>query len=189
MPYFTRSHRSGSTTPESRPSSSNSRLHHRPLNENHTAKSADSETVVKGNRPNDTQPPTDAFAAIHAQTSSTMIKGEEQTDNVSHQIQYKVKIENVKEEVADTEYEEYSFDEESIKLNVDPSNVDFDSGLEPENILGITQKDGKFMFLIKWKNQVTADLVEAKLMNERYPQLVIEYYESIYVFTPSKNEN
>jgi hypothetical protein len=30
--------------------------------------------------------------------------------------------------------------------------------------------DGKLMFLIKWKNQETADFVETQSVYERYPQ-------------------
>ncbi|XP_060847477.1 chromobox protein homolog 1-like [Rhopalosiphum padi] len=67
----------------------------------------------------------------------------------------------------------------------DENDFDFGfyDGMELEKILGLTKNNGKLFFLIKWKNQVSADLVPKQLIHERYPQLTIAYYESIFRFT------
>jgi len=73
----------------------------------------------------------------------------------------------------------------------DENDFDFGfyDGMELEKILGLTKNNGKLFFLIKWKNQVSADLVPKQLIHERYPQLTIAYYESIFRFTDTKTED
>ncbi|XP_026820211.1 uncharacterized protein LOC113558840 [Rhopalosiphum maidis] len=188
MAYFTRSHRSESTTPELCPSSSDSEHRHQPLNvdsiqEKHTAMSADSETIVKVNRPNDTQLPTDDSAASRSPPPTAMLEGDDSM-NILNQT---IKIENLDEETVDMEFLDDSFDDETRILNAEASNVGFYNGFELEAILGITQRNEKQLFLVKWKNRITSDLVEAKLIHEKYPQMAIRYYESIYCF--DKNED
>ncbi|KAE9543910.1 hypothetical protein AGLY_001888 [Aphis glycines] len=67
--------------------------------------------------------------------------------------------------------------------------VGYDRGLEADYIVGATQKDGKLMFLIAWKNSIDgeADLLEAKEVYKRSPQIAIKYFEErlCYVY-PSK---
>ncbi|XP_065200045.1 chromobox protein homolog 1-like [Planococcus citri] len=57
----------------------------------------------------------------------------------------------------------------------------FERNLEPDKIIGITDEgsSGDLHFLMTWKNCDEADLVPARLVNVRCPQLVIEFYESM----------
>lgn len=53
----------------------------------------------------------------------------------------------------------------------------FDSGLEPEKIIGATDVNGQLAFLVQWKNSNKAMLIPSKLARQKCPQLVIDFYE------------
>ncbi|KAM9310612.1 chromobox protein homolog 3b isoform 2-T3 [Pholidichthys leucotaenia] len=49
--------------------------------------------------------------------------------------------------------------------------------LEPECIIGSTDRKGELMFLVKWKNSEDVALLPARDMSARCPQVVIDFYE------------
>jgi len=62
----------------------------------------------------------------------------------------------------------------------------FDRGLEPESIIGATDASGELMFLMKWVGCEEADLVPARQINIRSPDIVISYYEKKIPWYTSK---
>lgn len=53
----------------------------------------------------------------------------------------------------------------------------FDRGYEAEKVLGATDSAGELMLLVKWRHSDEADLVPARIVNVKCPQLVIDFYE------------
>lgn len=51
------------------------------------------------------------------------------------------------------------------------------SFLQPECIIGSTDRKGELMFLVKWKNSDDVALLPAREASARCPQVVIDFYE------------
>ncbi|KAF5306493.1 hypothetical protein FQR65_LT07321 [Abscondita terminalis] len=62
----------------------------------------------------------------------------------------------------------------------------FDRGLLPDSIIGATDASGELMFLMKWQGCEEADLVPARHVNIRCPEIVINYYEKKIPWYTSK---
>ncbi|XP_061103231.1 chromobox protein homolog 3b isoform X2 [Conger conger] len=51
------------------------------------------------------------------------------------------------------------------------------SQLEPERIIGSTDRKGELMFLVKWKGTEEVALLSSREASARWPQVVITFYE------------
>ncbi|KAL7740841.1 hypothetical protein ACLKA6_013688 [Drosophila palustris] len=52
----------------------------------------------------------------------------------------------------------------------------FDRGMEPAKLIRAMDLNGERMFLMSWKNSDKVDLVPAKVVNAKFPQMVLEFY-------------
>lgn len=89
--------------------------------------------------------------------------------------------EKSKKEDAQRRKETHNSDEENEKDPKEKSTSEkpspFDSGLEPDKIIGATDINGALAFLVQWKNSNKAMLIPSKLARQKCPQLVIDFYE------------
>ncbi|RWS26380.1 hypothetical protein B4U80_09369 [Leptotrombidium deliense] len=53
----------------------------------------------------------------------------------------------------------------------------FDRGFTIKEIIGATMRERTIMFLVSWKETIEVELVAARIMNVKAPQLVIDFYE------------
>ncbi|XP_039662915.1 chromobox protein homolog 3b isoform X2 [Perca fluviatilis] len=87
-----------------------------------------------------------------------------------------------KEEMTEQETE-ISFMQSQQQGNSEPNDKQSDSPtnlstyLEPECIIGSTDRQGELMFLVKWKNSDDVALLPAREASVRCPQVVIDFYE------------
>ncbi|XP_061572662.1 chromobox protein homolog 3b isoform X2 [Cololabis saira] len=61
--------------------------------------------------------------------------------------------------------------------NQSDAPTDLSTYLEPECIIGSTDRKGELMFLVKWKNSDDVSLLPAHEASARCPQVVIDFYE------------
>lgn len=60
--------------------------------------------------------------------------------------------------------------------------------LEPECIIGSTDRRGELMFLVKWKNSDDVALLPACEVSARCPQVVIDFYEQKFTWHCGEEE-
>uniref|UniRef100_A0A7N8YAP2 Chromobox homolog 3b n=1 Tax=Mastacembelus armatus TaxID=205130 RepID=A0A7N8YAP2_9TELE len=86
-----------------------------------------------------------------------------------------------KEELTEQETEIVSMREylKVCVVSIEPSGVhaNLSTYLEPECIIGSTDRQGELMFLVKWKNSDDVALLSAREASARCPQVVIDFYE------------
>ncbi|CAL8291027.1 unnamed protein product [Merluccius merluccius] len=61
------------------------------------------------------------------------------------------------------------------KRDVTPASLE--GYLEPECVIGSTDKNGELMFLVKWKDSGDVALLPAREASARCPQAVVDFYE------------
>lgn len=75
-------------------------------------------------------------------------------------------------------------EETKLKRFINPENLQ--RGIvcnhEPEKIIGATDITGELVFLVKYTNSDSLNLIPAKVANSKFPQIVISFYESNYVW-------
>lgn len=69
-----------------------------------------------------------------------------------------------------------------IKHSLDQPLCNIYQQAQPERIVGVYPYEGKFYFLVKWERVPKADLFECAKFEERWPQVVIDYYKSKIMF-------
>uniref|UniRef100_A0A1A9VCE6 Chromo domain-containing protein n=1 Tax=Glossina austeni TaxID=7395 RepID=A0A1A9VCE6_GLOAU len=75
--------------------------------------------------------------------------------------------------------------EETVDDERNKAKVGFDRGLEPLQILDVTDSSGELMFLMKWSGTDEPELVPAKQANIICPQIVIKFYEQCITWSTS----
>ncbi|KFD52162.1 chromo' (CHRromatin Organization MOdifier) domain protein [Trichuris suis] len=61
----------------------------------------------------------------------------------------------------------------------------FEQGFDVEAVLNVVMVDGELLHLVKFRGSDTVELVPANLVNEKWPCLVIEFYERRIQFSNS----
>ncbi|KAK9513681.1 hypothetical protein VZT92_027196 [Zoarces viviparus] len=88
-----------------------------------------------------------------------------------------------KEEMTEQETEISCMQAHTVQSDSEPNDTQSDTPtnlstyLEPECIIGSTDRQGELMFLVKWKNSDDVALLPAREASARCPQVVIEFYE------------
>ncbi|KAE9543945.1 hypothetical protein AGLY_001923 [Aphis glycines] len=79
-----------------------------------------------------------------------------------------------------------SSDDKVSQPVVTKKKVGYDRGFEADHIVGATEKGGKLMFLVAWKNSADgeADLLEATEVYEKSPQVAIKFFEERLSYIP-----
>jgi len=63
----------------------------------------------------------------------------------------------------------------------------FEKGFTAEEIIGATENNGEVHFLIKWKEElVDYELIPARIVNKKIPQMVIAFYEARLTWSSTK---
>ncbi|XP_026816149.1 chromobox protein homolog 3-like [Rhopalosiphum maidis] len=127
-------------------------------------------------------------------TTTPPLRGDKPTEDVPRSADSEIEDDtySIKDEVVDLGNDTYFYDDKTFQFKVNtPKKVGFDRGLEPDHIVGATEQNGKLMFLIAWKNSVDgeADLLEAKEIYEKCPQLAIKFFEDRLIYIPPDTSN
>lgn len=71
---------------------------------------------------------------------------------------------------------------ELIESSLQNPLCDVYNNVKPERIIGVYKYENKCYFLVKWEKLTKADLFECEKFKEKYPDALIEYYESKIMF-------
>ncbi|XP_015256268.1 chromobox protein homolog 3b [Cyprinodon tularosa] len=90
----------------------------------------------------------------------------------------------IKEDMAEQETEIQQSNNSVLKPDDEESDAptDLSNYLEPECIIGSTDRKGELMFLVKWKNSDDVALLSAREASARCPQVVIDFYEQKFTW-------
>lgn len=67
------------------------------------------------------------------------------------------------------------------------AEIGFGRGLEPEFVVGVTKVRDKLLYGVKWVDNTEADIIEAEIVLEKSPHLILEFYLESIGYRPSSH--
>ncbi|KAM4600774.1 chromobox protein homolog 3b [Polymixia lowei] len=93
-----------------------------------------------------------------------------------HDSQFIPKEELTEQETEISQQQAYS-EQRDVDQKPDENLANLNTYLEPDCIIGSTDRQGELMFLVKWKNSDDVALLSAREASARCPKVVIDFYE------------
>lgn len=132
----------------------------------------------KRGRPRSTSLPLDSEQAIDKH-QVPLVKINQKDDDECAELDGKVEIENVEKKRKITPKKKLA--KKSVQEQTDGNSNDgngFARGYSVENLVGITQEEDQFLFLVKWHQTDEMEMVPSAEVRKFVPEMMIDFYES-----------